>query len=50
MNNRMKLLAAVAAVALPAAMAGAQGTQHAPLGQHPATAAKSFILLFMSAS
>jgi hypothetical protein len=29
----MKLLAAVAAVALPAAMAGAQGTLHVPLGQ-----------------
>lgn len=33
MRNRMKLLAAVAAVALPAAMAGAQGTVHVPLGQ-----------------
>jgi hypothetical protein len=33
MTNRMKLLAAVAAVALPAAMAGAQGTLHVPLGQ-----------------
>jgi hypothetical protein len=29
----MRLLAAVAAVALPAAIAGAQGTQHVPLGQ-----------------
>jgi benzoylformate decarboxylase len=43
MTNRMKLLAAVAAMAIPAAMAAAQGTQHRPLGDQPRAASVAAI-------